>query len=403
MGKNIQNLKGFRDFIGKDKKVRDYVEHKLKESFELFGFQPLETPSLEYAELLMGKYGEEADKLVYNFTDRGGRKVALRYDLTVPTTRVISQYQNDLPKFYRRYQLQDVYRAEKPQKGRYRQFKQCDIDVFGTSSPVADAEIIACFIKAYEAIGFDSISLQINDRNQLIGSLENYASDEIDVFSIIQSIDKLDKLSKNDVISELVQKGLSQDSATQALEELASNKPSESLQEIMHLVELMGVKPGTLTYTPYLARGLDYYTGVIFEIKQEGYPSSLGSGGRYDNLVSSLSGHDVPAVGASVGLDRTVEAAIELGLIDLNQQDTYLVLPLGEKQTDYAIKVANQIRGQAKSVQIYPQPEDSASKQLKYADQLGVNFAVIVGEQESAAATFKLKDMSTGEEVEHSL
>src|SRR5258708_3739464 len=166
-----QNLKGFRDFLPTEKRKRDFVLQKVVEVFERFGFAPLETPTLEYASLLLGKYGAEADKLVYTFTDNGDRQVGLRYDQTVPTARVLAQYQNELPKMFRRYQTQNVFRAEKPQRGRYREFTQCDIDIFGSTSPIADAEILACTYAAYQNIGFKNIQLKINDRQTLMSSL----------------------------------------------------------------------------------------------------------------------------------------------------------------------------------------------------------------------------------------
>jgi histidyl-tRNA synthetase len=204
---NLQTLKGFRDFLPDQKRVRDLVMAKIKETFELFGFEPLETPTLEYASLLLGKYGTEADKLVFKFADRGGREVALRYDQTVPTARVLAQYQNQLPKFFRRYQMQPAFRAEKPQKGRFREFTQCDIDIFGSKSPVADAEILACSYMAYKNLGFKNVSLRVNSREVLISTLTPFATETVSVFSIIQSVDKLDKLSQQEVIDELIRKG----------------------------------------------------------------------------------------------------------------------------------------------------------------------------------------------------
>lgn len=276
-----QNLKGFRDFLPAEKARRDYVAAKLKHVFEQFGFQPLETPTLEYAELLLGKYGQEADKLVYTFDDKGGRQVGLRYDQTVPTARVLSQYQNDLPKFFRRYQMQNVFRAEKPQKGRYREFAQCDIDITGSNSSIADAEILACAYAAYRALGFDQPQLLVNDRQTLTQTLQAFATPELNVFSIIQSIDKLDKLSVGEIVEELVKKGLSKNQAQSCLETITSCQPSANLTTIMAQAQALGVAESALVFTPTLARGLDYYTGLIFEVKVPEYPSgSLAGGGR---------------------------------------------------------------------------------------------------------------------------
>lgn len=163
----LQTLKGFRDFLPEEKRNRNFVMEKIKETFEKFGFEPLETPTLEYSSLLLGKYGDEADKLVYTFEDRGGREIGLRYDQTVPTARVLAQYQNELPRYFRRYQMQNVFRADKPQKGRYREFTQCDIDIFGSTASTTDAEIVACTYEAFKNVGFDNLEIRFNDRQLL--------------------------------------------------------------------------------------------------------------------------------------------------------------------------------------------------------------------------------------------
>lgn len=172
-----QNLKGFRDFLPEEKRCRDFVMEKIKQTFELFGFEPLETPTLEYSSVILGKYGQEADKMVYSFTDKGSRELSLRYDQTVPTARVLAQYQNKIPKYFRRYQIQNVFRSDKPQKGRFREFTQCDIDIFGSTSPLADAEIIACTYFSFKNIGFPNVILRLNDRQILFNVLKPYATE----------------------------------------------------------------------------------------------------------------------------------------------------------------------------------------------------------------------------------
>src|SRR3989338_770086 len=201
-----QTVKGFRDFLPTEKRQRDFVAQKIKEIFELFGFEPLETPTLEYASLLLGKYGKEADKLLYTFKDRGERELALRYDQTVPTARVLVQYQQILPKYFRRYQIQNVFRSDKPQKGRYREFTQCDIDIFNSKSFLADAEIIATTYFAFKNVGYPKIKILINDRQTLFRYLKPYETTELDIFSIIQCIDKLIKIGKDGVVKELSEK-----------------------------------------------------------------------------------------------------------------------------------------------------------------------------------------------------
>jgi histidyl-tRNA synthetase len=204
----LQTLKGFRDFIGIDARRRAWLIAQFRAVFEANGFEPLETPSLEYEELLLGKYGEEANKLIYGFEDRGGRRIALRYDQTVPTARVISQYRNDLIFPYKRYQIQPVWRADKPQKGRYREFTQCDIDVVGATAPVADAQVLATVSQFFTRLNIPFV-LKVNDRTQLIESITSAGIATDMIFSVIQTIDKLDKKSSDEVITELREKGIS--------------------------------------------------------------------------------------------------------------------------------------------------------------------------------------------------
>jgi len=393
----LQPLKGFRDFLPTEKRKRDYVRSKIVESFEHFNFEPLETPTLEYASLLLGKYGIEADKLVYQFEDNGGRQCALRYDQTVPTARILAQYQHELPKYFRRYQIQNVFRAEKPQKGRFREFTQCDIDIFGSTSPIADAEILACVYATFKNIGFNEVVLKVNDRKTLIETLQPYATETVDVFSIIQSIDKLDKISTDQVIDELVHKGLTQDNATRALDAINKAQPSSQLLEIMHIAEQLGIPTTSLQFHAILARGLDYYTGMIFEISVPDYKSgSLGGGGRYDNLIKQLGGIDIPAVGVGLGFDRIVQAADELGIFaQIAKQPRILVTIFSPEQLDYALSIASWLRNNNMSVEVTPHIGD-IGKQLKLASQKEIPFVIIAGEDEQKSGTVTLKNMVTG-------
>lgn len=396
---NIQTLKGFRDFLPQEKRNRDYVKNKIVEVFERFGFEPLETPTLEYASLLLGKYGDEADKLVYSFADRGDRQIALRYDQTVPTARILAQYQGQLPKYFRRYQIQNVFRADKPQKGRYREFTQCDIDIFGSTSPVADSEILACSYFAYRELGFKEIRLNLNDRQVLMSNLEPFATGEVNVFSLIQTIDKLDKKTRQEVIGELVIKGLTPENAELALKKLETSRPSANLQAIIDAAIELGVDKDSLVFNPFLARGLDYYTGMIFEIILPEYGvGSCGGGGRYDQLINNLGGVDIPAVGVAFGFDRTIEAAESLGLLpDNNSTSQILVTIFEEKFLNQSLAVANKLRLAKIRVELYP-AIDKIAKQFKYADQKQIPFVVIIGENEVQANQVVLKDMATGQQ-----
>lgn len=400
---NIQTLKGFRDFLPAQKRVRVAVAAAIAQSFERYGFEPLETPTLEYASLLLGKYGTEADKLVYTFEDRGGRAVALRYDQTVPTARVLAQYQNELPKFFRRYQIQNVFRADKPQKGRYREFTQCDIDIYNTTSPLADAEILAGTYAALKAVGFSKVELRVNDRQTLLATLSSFATPSVSVFSIVQTIDKLDKHSEADVAAELVAKGLNQDATTKVLASIQTATQSEQLSTILALTVNLGVPKDALIFTPSLARGLDYYTGMIFEINIPGYDGgSCGGGGRYDNLIGQLCGKETPAVGVGIGFDRVVEAATALGIVSTMAttkalMTTFDTSPENSANT-YALTVVSQLRAATIATELYP-AADELAKQFKYADKKGIPFVIIAGETEAEQNKVVLKNLSTGTQV----
>ena len=396
----LQTLKGFRDFLPREKRARDYIIEKIKETFEIFGFEPVETPTLEYAELLLGKYGEEADKLVYSFADRGERQVALRYDQTVPITRMLVQYQHELPRYFRRYQVQNVFRAEKPQRGRYREFTQADIGIFGSTSPIADAEILACTYFAYKNIGFLNVTLKINDRKTLFETLKPFATAEVDVFSIIQSIDKLDKQSREEVLAELSAKGLASTQARQALEAIQATKPTENLNQIIAAATGLGIPAEALEYTPVLSRGLDYYTGMIFEVFIPEYPvGACGGGGRYDQLVEQLSGVDIPAVGFAFGFDRTVEAALELDLVPISVAVSQVLITIFDESTMMdSFRAAQELRLAGVHCEVYPELE-RLGKQLRLADQKSIPFVVIIGPDEAKKRSATIRNMKTGEQI----
>lgn len=395
----LQTLKGFRDFLPEEKSRRDFVQGKIVAAFKLAGFEPLETPTLEYKDTIMGKYGAEADKLVYEFADRGGREVAMRYDQTVPTARVMAQYQNDLPLPFRRYQIQNVFRADKPQQGRYREFTQCDIDIFGSNDPLSDAEILATTYQAYANISFTKIELRVNDRQSLIFALSPFSTEDVPVASIIQSIDKLDKLSEEQVASELVSKGLSAEQAEQAIIAIKQAEPTQELQKIIELAQALGVPESSLKFTPTIARGLDYYTGMIFEIVVPEFTGgSLGGGGRYDNLIKDLSGLDMPAVGVGIGFDRTVEAAVQLGLVPVSGATAQvLVTVFDDTFRQESAKITQQLRQAGISTELYTQSA-KLGKQFKYAGRRGIPYVIVIGEEESTNKQINLKDMQTGEQ-----
>ncbi len=397
---NTQAPKGFRDFLPSEQYKRDFVTTKVKEVFERFGFAPLGTPTVEYADTVLGKYGEEADRLVFTFKNRADKELALRYDQTVPTSRVLIQYANELPKYFRRYQIQNVFRGEKPQRGRYREFTQCDIDIFGSTSVLTDAEVLACAYFAYKNVGYPELIIKINDRKVLFAALEQYATETVNVFSIIQTIDKLDKKTEEDVTQELVEKGLSTENASAALTAIKSADPTELLNKTIAATVALGVPAEALKFTSELARGLDYYTSIIWEftIPQYGV-GSVGGGGRYDNLIKQLGGKDMPATGMAFGFDRMVEAADELGIIPVSDLGPKVLVTIFNPELEAAsLAITSKLREANIRTELYVNPEDRLDKQLKYANTLKVPYLIIMGPDESAAGVLVLKNMETGQQ-----
>lgn len=382
----LKTLKGFRDFLPKEMRKRQYVINTLKKVFESYGFEPLETPALEYQEILLGKYGEEGDKLMYKFKDNGDRDVALRYDQTVPLARVVAQYQNELPMPFKRYQIQPVWRAENTQKGRYREFLQCDADIVGANSPLSDAEIINLAEKALEKLGFSNYKIVINDR-------VNFAN--VPPLAIA-TIDKLQKIGKEGVLKELEDKGI----PASTLDEILNKKPTENLEKIIRLLNSPRV-----VFDPTLARGLDYYTGLIFEIEIEGYSAgSVCGGGRYDNLIGIFAGRQVPAVGFAFGFDRLIEAMEEQNLFPADLTTTQVLVTIFSPELkDKSIEIASQLRSKNINTEIYLDENVALDRQLKYADKKQIPFVIVIGPDEAKNNTVTLKNMKTREQQVTSL
>jgi len=394
MKTTLQTLKGFRDFLGPEAARRNWMIEQIRSVFERYGLEPLETPSLEYQELLLGKYGAEAEKLIYRFDDNGGRQVAMRYDQTVPMARVIAQYQNELSNPYKRYQIQPVWRAEKPQKGRYREFYQCDADIIGSTSVLADAEILSLYYAIYRQLGVSSICLKVNDRMQLLDAIKAQNIADSQVMSVIQTIDKLDKLTMAQVITQLEQKGIEADSAETLLGSLQESKPSKQLSKIIESAIALGVPESAIVFDPTLARGLDYYTGLIFEGIIPEYPvGSVGGGGRYDNLIKDLSGVNAPAVGFGLGFDRTYEALEKLSLFPALPVGPRVVVCYFEETKKDALLLTTKLRSSGVATAPYMGESLKMDKQLKYADKIGAGWAVILGEDELQAQVALVKNL----------
>ncbi len=395
---NMQPLKGFRDFMGPEARKRNWLISRIRAVFERFGFEPLETPTLEYESLLMGKYGAEAEKLIYRFEDNGERRVAMRYDQTVPMARVIATHQNDIAVPYKRYQIQNVWRADKPQKGRYREFLQCDADIIGSSSSISDAEILAVYYAIFQEIGISSLKLKINDRTQLIESIKQGGVPEDKIFSVIQTIDKLDKKSADDVAEELDEKGIAQ--SRELIQSLQQLQPTDQLQTIINAATRLGVPENVFEFTPTLARGLDYYTGMIFEgIVPEYTAGSVGGGGRYDKLIGNLVNIDMPAVGFGLGFDRTLEAAEELGKIPSNIGSSQVLVTIFDEQLiEKSLQITSLLRNNNINTECYTDFTSKIDKQLKYADRKKIQYVVIIGPEEAENNNAVLKNMQTGEQ-----
>lgn len=374
-------LKGFRDFLPKDARKRQYVLETLKRVFESYGFEPLETPALEYEDILAGKYGAEGDKLMYRFTDNGDRKVALRYDQTVPLARVIAQYQNELPIPFKRYQMQNVWRAENTQKGRYREFLQVDADVVGVYSPLADAEIIATVINSLKSLGFIDFKILINDRAIFSKLIDQGIFSENEMPKIIRAIDKIKKIGDEGVIKEIVDEGFTEERAKNILQIIKTQEKTDAINDISIYLESLNLDKDVFQFESTLARGLDYYTGMIFEVTVKGYEvGSIAGGGRYDNLIGVFAGRDIPAVGFAFGFDRLMEAMETLNLFpnELYTTKALTVFANSELQKK-AIKIADKLRNDGINTEVYPE-DIILEKQLKYADKKQIPFVVIVNE-----------------------
>jgi len=394
MRQKLQTLKGFRDFLPKDMDIRNEVIKRLTTIFERYGFLPLQTPALEYQEILLGKYGPEAEKLMYLFEDPGARSVGLKYDLTVPLARVVASYPQ-LTKPFKRYQIQTVWRADKPQKGRYREITMCDIDTIGSSSPLSDAEILAIVSDSLSALDFEEFETKVNSREVLFWVMETSGVNKEKWLSVIQSLDKLDKKSKEEVQREISEKGLDNDTIKGIFKNLKGAKPNKYLNTVIDLANQMSEK-SKLVFDPTLSRGLDYYTGPIFEtIVKKPEIGSITGGGRYDNLIKNLGGVDSPAVGTSFGLDRIADVISELGLWEnKNTSVTNVLVTIFNKDlADKSIQLATNLRQNGINTELYNSLDTKLDKQLKYADNKGIKYAVILGPEEVEADVYTLKNL----------
>ena len=376
----MQTLKGFRDIDPEEALKRGRVVSLLKSVFKSYGFAPLETPTLEYASVLEGKYGEEGEKLLYKFKDRGGRDAALRYDLTVPLARYIAQNKGKITFPFKRYQIGSVFRADKPQAGRYREFTQVDIDTVGTDTALADAEILAVISSCLEILGVKNFKILVNDRN-LFNDLPKKA---------VLILDKLDKIGEPAVIEGLNQAGFK---GEEILKNARSQKPTPRLEEIFTLLESFGISKASFGFNPLLARGLDYYTRMVYEAVVEGTTGSISGGGRYDNMIGIFGKEKIPAVGGSFGLDRLTAIVPEETLREIPFKPQVLVTIFSKELLNATIELFDQVQGAGVEAELYLDPEAKLDKQLKYADKKGVRYALILGPEEARNNRVTIKDL----------
>lgn len=385
----IQTLKGFRDFLPKEAKERQWLKRKIEEIFELWGFDPLETPTVEPLELFQGKIGEE-EQLFFKFKDNAGRDVALRYDQTVPTCRVVGQYAQELPMPFRRYQIQPAFRAEKPQQGRYREFVQCDADIFGESSYLADAEVIGLSLDIYRKLGFNNACVYVNDRELLEGI----------PYKAIVAIDKLEKIGEIGVIKDMSAKGIERDEAIGYLQKVKALQPNEKILNIFNYLKNLGFEENQYKFEPTLSRSFSYSTGPIWEVKIGGFGSGSVLGGeRYDALVKKIADVEIPGTGFGLGFDRTLEACRQFGLVpEFETVSKVLICFMTENFLEYGLEILAELREKGINAEIYPNSTAKIDKQLKYANKKGIPNVIIIGSDEAQARKVSLKNMKSGDQ-----
>ncbi|MCD6451729.1 MAG: histidine--tRNA ligase [Acidobacteria bacterium] len=433
--------RGMRDFLPEEMMRRRKVIETIREIFERYGYEPLETPALERIEVLAGKYGEEGEKLMFRVLKRGsgieklGKEIeelritnkreiidlALRYDLTVPLARVVALNQGKIALPFKRYQIQPVWRAERPQRGRYREFYQCDVDTVGSPSMMADAEIITIINEILTKLGFSRFRIRINNRKVLNGIAEKAGVPEEKAIDLFIGIDKLEKIGLSGVEEELKNRGIAREAIakiipilevkgdfktvlSEAEKLLYGSKIGEEglseLAELFNYATSFGVPPGNLILDLSLARGLDYYTGPIYEsVVDEPRIGSLTGGGRYDNLIGMFLGRDIPATGTSIGIERIIDALTELKMLPAEKTLSEVLVTVFDKESfPESAKVARELRDAGINTTIYFEPGDKLSSQLKYADKRGIPLAIIVGPDEIKEGVVAVKDLGSGKQ-----
>lgn len=408
---------GTRDFLPDEVARRHAAFATIRGVFERYGFAPIDTPAFERLDVLLGKYGEEGDKLIFKILRRGEHEdtgeadLALRYDLTVPMARFVARYAGELGEPFKRYHIAPVWRADRPGKGRFREFTQCDVDTVGSESLVADAEVLLAVTEALAALGLEGFEVLLNSRQALRGLIEAYGIPaELEETTLV-GLDKLDKIGADGVAAELRERGVPAGAVEAIVADLdaddleqrvrsrleGNDRGRAGLAEVDAVVDLVrpNLAGGAIGFAPALARGLSYYTGPIFEIQHSGLGSSIASGGRYDGLVGMFSNRDIPATGGSIGTERVL---MLLGEDQATASPDVLVTVLDDDLRADAVRLATRVRREGIDADLYT-ASGRLGKQFKYADRRGIRYAVIRGSDERDAGTVSVKDLRTGEQV----
>jgi histidyl-tRNA synthetase len=410
---------GTRDFLAAEYEKREWAFGVLRSVFASYGFEPLQTPAFERIDVLLGKYGDEADKLVFKIMRRGEHEasgeadLALRYDLTVPLARVAAAYGSKLPTPYKRYAIGSVWRADRPGKGRYREFVQCDLDTLGSTSTLADAEALCAQHDAMVGLGLRDFTIQVNSRQVLSGLLEVFSVPQELGIGVLTSLDKLDKLSPAEVIEEITGRGLAPGIGAEIVTAMTADdavdrirtalKPSDTgmagLEDVDRLLALARaqIPAERIVFSPRMVRGLSYYTGLIWELAAAGVPGSIGGGGRYDHLIEQLGGPGVPATGTSIGVERVLlllsdTIAGQRGRLDV------AVTVLGGDLAETSFALAAQARAAGLRSSVYMGSSGKLGKQLRWAADTGARWCLIYGENEREAGMVTIRDLFSAEQ-----
>ena len=415
-------LPGFMELLPADQLLFNKMLDSIKHTYETFGFVPLDTPTIEKSEILLAKSGGETEKQIYRF-NKGENDLSLRFDLTVPLARYVAQHYHDLVFPFRRYHIGKVFRGERPQKGRFREFYQCDIDIIGNESLsiINDAEILSVIYSTFKALGFDDFTIRINNRKVLNGFCDFL---KVDKYEVLRIVDKFDKIGEDAVVEELDKLEINpgdiqtivrfikiKGKKHEVIEKLKGFQINSEmflqgiieLEKVCEHIKNFGIPEKNTSIDLTIARGLDYYTGTIYETILDNYPSigSVCSGGRYDNLAENYTDKKLPGVGISIGLTRLFYQLKEAAIIQAEEKSTptvLLVIPM-EGALAYSLEIATKVRAEGVPAEIYLN-DGKMGKKIGYADKLGIPYVVVIGENEISSGRIKLKRLSTGEQEE---